>query len=782
MRVPKCSRGAGTCAHPFGGPLRFRFSDSKGLRLLCARCNPGDVERVRAAVDTEKIAAKRAYEMVGERAGPPGQEVRYVQLQLQKFVDDADLQGRSSLFFVARGLPVHANLRAIRLLPMGEEETLRRFEVAKILLDYGANASGLYGGPRTSFRPVDGGLRREATPGGGRTLAMIFASVCDFSLPSSIAMLALLLDAFDRNATAPFLELFSGEASALAPPAGEIGLCQLGNTCYFNSAVQFLSTPLLGHHSALRQRVDRHPIVTLAMILRLPVTPLGSLLKSEVVTATHAAYERFITRRDHAGEAVQKEFTRGRQEDAQAAVVALLHDLKGAAQDDSKGAAENEEAAVFSAKEISIVRCPRCDLRSRTTTANGGIFSLPVSSPAGVLHTTLDMCLAAWNERENLDDELICDCPSAPLPCPEDQRQTKQLFVTAPSPEWLIVHLKRFEVNADETAKLTQPIAFPLRGLNVRPVMEEQLDANDPLLYDLYALLLHRGDTYKSGHNTAWVLSSDGVTFRLYNDSVVRDDQPSNDDFERAAGASDADFVMPDGRLRDDEKAKEAHKVQKDVYLLLYRRREPADAPPLSGANDELAEPAARELAEAPLITAPIDAARHNAGGDEGDSGDEVMAEERDEGDAMTENDHAMTKNEIREYEARIQEARSMIHAAAMNRDPKQEALEAVRLVNRLLLVPQRFAEELHDSLADRVLEHELDYLLLKSAPLRSTFAAALAAALAVLFAKVSEGKELGQRNRGRGRRRRGGEGGRRGRRGERHEGQHATRAAPARW
>ncbi|KAM9537685.1 ubiquitin carboxyl-terminal hydrolase 36-like [Guaruba guarouba] len=79
----------------------------------------------------------------------------------------------------------------------------------------------------------------------------------------------------------------------------------------------------------------------------------------------------------------------------------------------------------------------------------------------------------------------------------------------------LTLPLKRFSFYADQ--KITKAVAYP-EFLNIRPYMSE--NKGDPVMYGLYAVLVHSGHSCNSGHYYCYVKASNGQWYQM-NDSVV---------------------------------------------------------------------------------------------------------------------------------------------------------------------------------------------------------------------------------------------------------------------
>jgi ubiquitin carboxyl-terminal hydrolase 36/42 len=85
-------------------------------------------------------------------------------------------------------------------------------------------------------------------------------------------------------------------------------------------------------------------------------------------------------------------------------------------------------------------------------------------------------------------------------------------------PNILTIHLKRFHMSPfGETTKINKHIEFPVQ-LDLAPYVSN--DDKTDSIYDLYAVLVHEGQTCNSGHYHAFVRASNGFWYSM-NDSSV---------------------------------------------------------------------------------------------------------------------------------------------------------------------------------------------------------------------------------------------------------------------
>ncbi|TPX68522.1 hypothetical protein SpCBS45565_g03034 [Spizellomyces sp. 'palustris'] len=134
---------------------------------------------------------------------------------------------------------------------------------------------------------------------------------------------------------------------------------------------------------------------------------------------------------------------------------------------------------------------------------------------------TIDDCLRAFTEVEQLADSERYDCPHClvlnrgPQPC------TKRLSIDE-LPEVMCLHLKRFRYTNRRAArsKIDTYVQFPIEGLNMRPYTNRR-QRGAPAIYDLYSAIVHHGSS-GSGHYIAFVWSPDNDTWFEVNDTHVR--------------------------------------------------------------------------------------------------------------------------------------------------------------------------------------------------------------------------------------------------------------------
>ena len=160
---------------------------------------------------------------------------------------------------------------------------------------------------------------------------------------------------------------------------------------------------------------------------------------------------------------------------------------------------------------------------------------------------TLEDCLNEFGKTETLSEQNAWYCPR----CKEHRRADKQ-FELWKVPDVLVMHLKRFSSARNFRDKLELKVEYPVEGLDLSTMVRDKSDGKS-LIYDLTAVDNHYGGL-GGGHYTAFAKNAVTGNWYDYNDS-------------HASLVKDPESV-----------------VQKNAYLLFYRRREPV---PLGGEKLE---------------------------------------------------------------------------------------------------------------------------------------------------------------------------------------------------
>uniref|UniRef100_A0A8C5LQF3 Ubiquitin carboxyl-terminal hydrolase 36 n=1 Tax=Leptobrachium leishanense TaxID=445787 RepID=A0A8C5LQF3_9ANUR len=124
---------------------------------------------------------------------------------------------------------------------------------------------------------------------------------------------------------------------------------------------------------------------------------------------------------------------------------------------------------------------------------------------------TLVKALELYTKPEILSGDNAYMCSS----CNMKVTASKGLSIDSAS-NILTLCLSRFDIFTG--GKVTKYVAYP-EHLNLRPYMSQ--NTREPIIYSLYAVLVHAGSSCHSGHYYCYIKASDGQWYEM-NDSTVR--------------------------------------------------------------------------------------------------------------------------------------------------------------------------------------------------------------------------------------------------------------------
>ncbi|CAK6442151.1 unnamed protein product [Pipistrellus nathusii] len=289
-----------------------------------------------------------------------------------------------------------------------------------------------------------------------------------------------------RGPLAPGETPSSGSWSAGRPRAVGAGLWNLGNTCYANAALQCLSyTPPLARYllSGLHSRAcgRRGASCTLCAlqthVTRALLRPGHIIVPEGALLAGFHAYQ---------------------QEDAHEFLLFTLDALQRASQEDA-----TLIRGIFGGHWRSRVQCLRCQGVSDTLDPYLDV-GLDIQTARSVTQA-LDLLV-----RPELLDGYQCGQCQRKVPA------KKTLRLDAASRVLTLV-LKRFSALAD--GKLERDVHYP-EQLDLRHYLSRGRRAH-PLLYRLYAVLVHSGRTCHGGHYFCYVQTAGGGWFKMDDDQVT---------------------------------------------------------------------------------------------------------------------------------------------------------------------------------------------------------------------------------------------------------------------
>ncbi|KAK2532167.1 hypothetical protein Q9966_008431 [Columba livia] len=290
------------------------------------------------------------------------------------------------------------------------------------------------------------------------------------------------------------------------------GLLNLGNTCFLNATLQCLTyTPPLANYLLSREhsRTCHQSGFCVTCVMQNHVTQAfansGSVIKP-------VSFVRDLKK-------IAPHIRLGRQEDAHEFLRFTIDAMQKACLPDCTELDRQTQATtlihqIFGGSLRSRVKCSMCKAVSDTFDP---CLDLPVEITVpgqGQQAANVEQALELFVKPDLLGGEnaYLCD------KCKKKVSATKR-FTIHRAPKVLTLALKRF---ADFTGrKITKDVGYP-ELLNIRPYMSQT--SGDPVMYGLYAVLVHSGYSSHAGHYYCYVKASDGQWYQM-NDNVVR---PSN--------------------------------------------------------------------------------------------------------------------------------------------------------------------------------------------------------------------------------------------------------------
>jgi len=188
---------------------------------------------------------------------------------------------------------------------------------------------------------------------------------------------------------------------------------------------------------------------------------------------------------------------------------------------------------------------------------------------------TIYNCLDNFVEWETLDKDNLWYCPFC-----KDNVAARKKFEFTRAPPILVFHLKRFRTTTRgrfvDSDRLNNLIDFPLTNLDFTRYLK---GANNPVLYDLYAVSNHYGST-GFGHYTAFAWNEEKKGWYKFDDSRVDKEDPrsvcstaayvlfyrrkdigENIDYERIRQDIPVDYKVPIVDLTKEKKEDKTKKV-----------------------------------------------------------------------------------------------------------------------------------------------------------------------------------------------------------------------------
>uniref|UniRef100_H3D5R4 Ubiquitin carboxyl-terminal hydrolase n=1 Tax=Tetraodon nigroviridis TaxID=99883 RepID=H3D5R4_TETNG len=280
------------------------------------------------------------------------------------------------------------------------------------------------------------------------------------------------------------------------------GLENVGNTCYLNSALQCLTyTPpfanymLSQEHSATCKKLGFCMMCTMQAHISKVFKRSGDTISPVEVLAVLNL--------------IANHFHHGRQEDAHEFLQCTLEAMQESCLAESKFDRETQETTfihqVFGGQLRSRIKCLNCQAVSDTFETFLNIL-LEIKTVSDV-----STALEQFVRPEILGGPDAYSCSS----CKKMVTAIKSLTIHR-STNVLTLVLKRFDICAGE--KINKDVRYP-EYLDLYPFMSETQEK--PLVYRLYAVLVHYGRSSHSGHYFCYIKASDGQWYRMNDNSVI---------------------------------------------------------------------------------------------------------------------------------------------------------------------------------------------------------------------------------------------------------------------
>ncbi|KAK4811211.1 hypothetical protein QYF61_021282 [Mycteria americana] len=280
------------------------------------------------------------------------------------------------------------------------------------------------------------------------------------------------------------------------------GLHNLGNMCFLNSVLQCLTyTPSLANYLLSHEHSQSCCQQGFCM-MRIMEAHINDVLHSSASAIQPRAVISVFTR-------IGEHFEPGRQEDAHEflryTVDAMQRAcLSGSSDLDTSSQATTIVHQIFGGFLRSRVMCLSCKADSNSYEA---FLDIPLDIKAA---SSVTAALEGFVKPEQLDGENCFKCSK----CDKMVAASKRFTIHC-VPKVLTLCLKRF---GDFTGgKIGKVVKYP-EYLDLRPYTSQT--AGEPLLYALYAVLVHRGGSCCAGHYFCYTKASNGLWYKMNDTSV----------------------------------------------------------------------------------------------------------------------------------------------------------------------------------------------------------------------------------------------------------------------
>ncbi|XP_059690682.1 ubiquitin carboxyl-terminal hydrolase 42-like [Gavia stellata] len=281
------------------------------------------------------------------------------------------------------------------------------------------------------------------------------------------------------------------------------GLHNLHNTCFLNSVLQCLTyTPPLANYLLSREHSLSCRQLGFCMMCRMEAH-VNMVLRSSASAIEPWAVLSVLKR-------IGEHFQLGMQEDAHEflryTVDAMQRAcLSGSSDLDISSQSTTVVHQIFGGFLRSRVTCLSCKAVSDSYET---FLDVPLDIKAA---SSVSAALKDFVKPEQLDGENCFKCSK----CDKIVAASKR-FTIHRAPKVLTVCLKRFDHFTG--GKISKVVEYPMY-LDLRPYTSQT--AGEPLLYSLYAVLVHSGGSCHTGHYFCYTKASNGLWYEMDDSSVV---------------------------------------------------------------------------------------------------------------------------------------------------------------------------------------------------------------------------------------------------------------------
>ncbi|XP_059690691.1 ubiquitin carboxyl-terminal hydrolase 42-like [Gavia stellata] len=281
------------------------------------------------------------------------------------------------------------------------------------------------------------------------------------------------------------------------------GLHNLHNTCFLNSVLQCLTyTPPLANYLLSREHSLSCRQLGFCMMCRMEAH-VNMVLRSSASAIEPWAVLSVLKR-------IGEHFQLGMQEDAHEflryTVDAMQRAcLSGSSDLDISSQSTTVVHQIFGGFLRSRVTCLSC---KAVSDAYETFLDVPLDIKAA---SSVSAALEDFVKPEQLDGENCFKCSK----CDKMVAASKR-FTIHRAPKVLTVCLKRFDHFTG--GKISKVVGYPMY-LDLRPYTSQT--AGEPLLYSLYAVLVHSGGSCHTGHYFCYTKASNGLWYEMDDSSVV---------------------------------------------------------------------------------------------------------------------------------------------------------------------------------------------------------------------------------------------------------------------